>query len=329
MICLKGILPHSDYDCWKLFVKACFLLCQCSISKEQAANGDSFLRKFLELFVQLYGSQKFTPNMHLHGHLVDCIYDYGPIYSFWLFAFKRLNGILGAYNTSSHHISLQLMKRFLDHSVLQPESWPTGSDFSEFSSLIRQSHVEYTFGSLSQSTVEEELSTSHNVKFLPPVTEKGFKPDELAELHWVKRNEDENLLILYQQCKSIKTSNGKFLASTASRYARSSVVLVQDFTKAIRLAEIQFFAKCFIEKSYREEILACIKLFASHVCKVWFGAPVQVWSRHFECGTTYIPVSFIKCRAVYADIKVDFGRFMGVQAVRVAIPLEYSSEIFN
>ena len=33
-------------------------------------------------------------------------------------------------------------------------------------------------------------------------------------------------------------------------------------------------------------------------------------------------VSFIKCRAVYADIEVDFGRFMGVQAVRVAISLE-------
>ena len=100
------------------------------------------------------------------------------------------------------------------------------------------------------------------LKFLPPVTEKGFKPDELAELHWVKRNEDENLLILYQQCKSIKTSNGKLLGSIALGYARSSVALEQDFTKAFHLAEIQFFANCFIEKSYYlEEILACIKFF--------------------------------------------------------------------
>ena len=101
LVCLKDILPRSDYDCWKLFVKACYLLCQRSISKEQAANGNSCLKKFLEVFVQLYGPQKLTPNMHLHGHLVDCIYDYGPVYSFGLFAFERLNGILGSYNTNT------------------------------------------------------------------------------------------------------------------------------------------------------------------------------------------------------------------------------------
>ena len=82
MVCLKGILLHIDYDCWKLFVKVCFLLCQCSLSNEEAANGDSFLHKFLELFEQLYSSQNFKPNMHLHGNLVDFFYDYGPVYAF-------------------------------------------------------------------------------------------------------------------------------------------------------------------------------------------------------------------------------------------------------
>lgn len=136
------------------------------------------------------------------------------------------------------------MKRFLDHFVVQPESWPIDTDFSaEISSLIRQSHVEHNFGSLSQSAVEDELRFSCGIQFLPPVTEKGFKPDELDELRWIKTNKDEKLLILYQQSKAIKTPNGKLLGSASSRYSRSSVVFVSDFTKPIQLAEIQFFAE--------------------------------------------------------------------------------------
>ena len=33
--------------------------------------------------------------MHLHTHITDCILDYGPVYSFWLYSFERYNGILG------------------------------------------------------------------------------------------------------------------------------------------------------------------------------------------------------------------------------------------
>lgn len=70
------------------------------------------------------------------------------VYSFWLFAFERLNG---SYNTNCHHISVQLMKRFLDYHTLQPHAWP--SEFSsEFISLIGQANREYSMGSLAPST---------------------------------------------------------------------------------------------------------------------------------------------------------------------------------
>ena len=39
--------------------------------------------------------------MYLHFQLYDCILDYGPIYSFWCFAFERYNGMLGSYPTNS------------------------------------------------------------------------------------------------------------------------------------------------------------------------------------------------------------------------------------
>ncbi|RHZ51361.1 hypothetical protein Glove_480g6 [Diversispora epigaea] len=38
-----------------------------------------------KLIEQTYGPSKITPNMYLYLHLVECIYDYGPLYSFWCY----------------------------------------------------------------------------------------------------------------------------------------------------------------------------------------------------------------------------------------------------
>ena len=44
--------------------------------------------------------------MHLHGHLVSCVRQYGPLYSFWLFSFERYNGILGNISNNEHNIEI-------------------------------------------------------------------------------------------------------------------------------------------------------------------------------------------------------------------------------
>ncbi len=54
-----------------------------------------------------------TPNMHLDVHLADCVLDYGPIYSFWLFSFERYNGILGKFHNNNKSIKMQVMRKFL------------------------------------------------------------------------------------------------------------------------------------------------------------------------------------------------------------------------
>ena len=42
-----------------------------------------------------YGPEFITSNIHLAFHIPDCCRDYGPMYSFWLFPFERLNGYIG------------------------------------------------------------------------------------------------------------------------------------------------------------------------------------------------------------------------------------------
>ena len=54
--------------------------------------------------VERYGREKVTPNMHLQTHLLECILDYGPVYSFWLFSFERYKGIIGQFKTNQRII---------------------------------------------------------------------------------------------------------------------------------------------------------------------------------------------------------------------------------
>lgn len=45
-VALKGILPEKDFQCWMLFVQACLLLCQKSISSVEVEKADILLTDF-------------------------------------------------------------------------------------------------------------------------------------------------------------------------------------------------------------------------------------------------------------------------------------------
>ena len=87
------IYLHRTRPHWLLFVKACSLLCNRYLEKENVTLADHYLHLFCQKFVEVYGSNACTPNMHLHLHLKECLIDYGPLYAFWCFAFERYNGM--------------------------------------------------------------------------------------------------------------------------------------------------------------------------------------------------------------------------------------------
>ncbi len=120
LFALKDVLPWQHYNCWHQFVKVCVFLCRRTITQAQLQEANKFLDEFWKAYKQLYGADKCTMNIHLHGHLTDCVQDFGPVYSFWCFAYERMNGVLGAYHTNNHHVSVQFMHRFLDSKVYAP-----------------------------------------------------------------------------------------------------------------------------------------------------------------------------------------------------------------
>ena len=110
---LHGILPKEHLECWRYFVLALRLLTSRILYVEQIKQADQLLRGFCTTFDTLYGEQYVTPNMHMHGHLISSLLNYGPVYSFWLFSYERYNGILGNFPTNRKSIEVQLMRRFL------------------------------------------------------------------------------------------------------------------------------------------------------------------------------------------------------------------------
>lgn len=111
---IKPFLPKEAYICWLNFVEACRYFCKPIISRRDVAAGHQKMMEFCRSFERLYGSERVTPNMHLHTHLVECFLDYGPPYSFWLFSFERLNGILGSFHSNKRSVEVQVMRKILE-----------------------------------------------------------------------------------------------------------------------------------------------------------------------------------------------------------------------
>ena len=121
MFALRGVLPSIDYDIWALFVSACTILCNRSITPKAAADAHNSLKEFCCAFEERYGTDCCVPNMHLSLHIKDCILDYGSVYGFWCFSFERYNGILGKYHSNNHSITLQTMRKLVAYSHFPKE----------------------------------------------------------------------------------------------------------------------------------------------------------------------------------------------------------------
>ena len=89
------LLDSDDQKILANFVRVCSLLVCRTIDNNALDEAHSRLLTVAHLIEENYGQEAITPNIHLSLHLTECCRDYGPLYSFWCYAFERLNGVLG------------------------------------------------------------------------------------------------------------------------------------------------------------------------------------------------------------------------------------------
>ncbi len=228
--------------------------------------------EFCETFQKLYGKEKYTINIHLHGRLY-----LGPVYSFWLFAFERLNGILGSYHTNSHDISVQIMRRFCNSQNVGYHSWPEEYK-PQFLPLLK--HQEYQAGSLQPSSFEQalEVCTSRDIQALPLVVELSWNDSQKQDIRKlitsVIGHDGYDLLTLYNRAPA----GGFVLGSGLSRYTHVMAVH-PDRPSEIHLAKVEHFCMLNYTTLQISKWVACITFYEVHPCRVWYGGPTEVWCR--------------------------------------------------
>ena len=230
---LKNILPHQDYNCWLIFVKICTLICRRKILREDLAKIDDLVKMFSEKFENLYGKNSLTPNIHLLGHITDCIKEHGPVYAFWLYTFERMNGILGSFPTNNHDVTVQLMRRFTTMQHATIDQWPEELR-EEFATILGYSE---------NGSTSETVQCSKAIRPLPPVTENAFLNSQISEIRSLMNNlySNSNVEIgrLFIQTKVVAFDESLKLAAKESRYNNCSKVFIDN-----KLVEINFFVRC-------------------------------------------------------------------------------------
>ena len=322
---LKGILPRDHFNCWHYFVKACHLLCRREITYDQLQIADELLNSFGLTFEKVCGKLYCTINMQLHGHLAECIKDYGPVYSFWLFAFERLNGILESFHTNSHNIPPQIMRKFLSIHRNGTLQWPV-EFHQEFVPLLERHR--FSRGSLSHNSLETEMEDLGPFRPLPPLIEIALDNDDIAITGFTAG--EISIFPLIRKCAAIRIKEYT-LGSCRSRYSVTSVVLVSPLVQSsatspsdYTLAEIQYFFWCDVSSSSHDVAkpycFVAVNYYMQHPARVWFGSPTQVWSAVVHTETKFLPITCIKSRVSYSVQRYDFGQLIGVDKVIIATP---------
>ena len=114
LIALQGLLSTDQLECWRHFVLACRILTAEIITVDKVKVADALLLQFCHRSEKMYDKGAITPNMHMCCHLCDCILDYGPPHSFWVYSFEMYNGVLGQLPNNNHSIETQMMNRFFN-----------------------------------------------------------------------------------------------------------------------------------------------------------------------------------------------------------------------
>lgn len=127
-VLLKGILSSVKYDNWMLYVKALQLLSSTSVSLVDLNAAHVLLREFCKGFTIIYGKERLYPNIHMHLHIKNDAFLFGPLPSHSAFFYERCNKELKNIKTNSKPLfERTVMKSFLKsvHYADMVKSFPT------------------------------------------------------------------------------------------------------------------------------------------------------------------------------------------------------------
>ena len=353
-IVLKGILPDDHLRCWLLYVRACCILGSRILTHSNINTADLLLLTFCKKFEQLYGKEHCTPNMHLHLHLKQCLFDFGPAHSFWCFSFERYNGMLGSYHTNQKNIELQIMRKFINcqtlinrkscahpHflSIIQPETRYVTSDVA-------------CFNVLNKSTAQLPgicFEVDKTIHLLPPVRRHIFPANIVSDLDQLYKALYPESLITSLSAFYMRSGRaevcGEILGSVLNATSNKSAATIMAYwpercgtlagieNGKLRVGCVQYYCQHKVKMSVdqsspktMDHVLAYVSWKESHTCSNFFGssatlcATVDERSSHFS----FIPVQRIYAIAATCIMKLNVVGFEEKLLIAAPVPMRLS-----
>ena len=332
---LWDVLPLSHLELWRHFVMACSLLSSPIVSEGRAELAHLHLLSFCKGFEELYGKHKVTPNMHLQTHILECIMDYGPVYSFWLFSFERYNGMIADVITNQKAVEIQLMRKFVSDLYVRDIVLP--QKFVSYFQPVLDKLTNQAVGTLGTSLDEYPCSKkiiNTTLLSIGPFREsnnwKAIRSDNLYQccppqyngcftFHLLIHLQDAYKIIFPGvKCDSVSrfferfasvTWAGEQFGSSHSRRDRSSFITARwcgfggqiDVSGSdLRPGVIDYFIRQAIIVSDESVtcILASVRWFQKHPQRHKIGSPTEIWCKNsFEPDG---PANFIPIQRIYS-----------------------------
>ena len=339
LICLRDILPQEHLRCWQCFVLASRIFCQMSLTNADIELADALLLKFCRQVELLYGNSVITPNMHLHGHLKQCLLDYGPVHNFWLFAYERYNGILESYPNNHHSIEVQLMKRFfrefnqsLSSTCIMELQYK--DEFGEFMTTQFEDRLE---GSL-KHTVHDKYNERFNPFELEDWRNITMKSELLLPSVYIRGCLDDTMVSELKKIYSIMYPNTELSDDSLNKTVKIYTSLIYKGNHYNCTKKPIIFARSLSTKQPRpvclghfilhglhdetqvqEHIFPSVSWLKEHHAKDnVYGKPVQVWWKDiYECSldSNFIPLQLLICQSACCEVKFE------LQTVYAVIPV--------
>lgn len=314
--CVFDILPSAHLECWRHFILASRILCKRKLTTDDIKLADALLLRFCRRFELLYGQDSVTPNIHLHAHLCECFYDYGPMSSFWLFSFERFNGILGDEPTNNRSIEVQLLNRFVrDNGNLQLlSSVPKAS--SDLTSTFSHAVIDHAVGFTSVKHLDSISDQAVESVILPAnkYTICSLNELEMEILTCVYQHvhpgivaNDVYLPCSYQKMASVTIRGQKV---TAGQYVLAQGVFPFTSLNSVRPAKIDYFFKHSVLLTETETIshfFAIVNWPMQHPLQHDIGKPYEIWckSAYENCDNCILPLDNISTILLTACLNVS------------------------
>jgi len=346
-VVLKGLLPVEHLRCWLLFVQACQLLCRRIIQNFDVVTADLYLLNFCKKFENLYPNS-CTMNLHLHLHLKECFFDYGPPHAFWAFPFERFNGILESYFTNKKEIEGQIMRKFCQEQAVHDLSLQLDKDvlsllpksYSNESTEVDSKIAMETYA-LAVSSLNGTLNFGNigMVKPLLPYKEGVLDAISLQHLKTVyyflyPHLDNQEVLPFYDHYGRITLAGDLIGSVYPGPNARSSAVVMANWPEGEmtlpekrRVGCVQYFLKhkwSIIKDGHKENIehmFAFVLWKKTHVCFDYFGTSAIVLDDEDDMigPSNFIPVQRILYRCAFTRMKLNLQGYD--ETVFVACPI--------